>query len=147
MTTFCVISCKCFYSSFLSPACPICSLVKVQHSEHAHGFVLFCFGLVLSVLFLDWRWTVPGPFSITPIWSCRKPISQWQCSFHSKGALQLVKRLGIPNPNKTQQKGVYGYFGCIVYNWLSYICETSGTVNFSLNIILFISKHHHVSLY
>ena len=30
-------------------------------------------------------------FSYTAIWRCRKPISQWQCSFHLNAALSLVK--------------------------------------------------------
>ena len=47
-----------------------------------------------------------GSHIATGIWSCHKPISQWQCSFHLKAALPLVKRLvTVSNHNITGPMG------------------------------------------
>ena len=35
----------------------------------------------------------PGPHIITAIWRCRKPFSQWQCSFQLKAAQPFANRL------------------------------------------------------
>ena len=37
------------------------------------------------------KWAIPGICIITAIWRCRKPLNQWQRSFHLKAALSLVK--------------------------------------------------------
>ena len=38
----------------------------------------------------------------SPIWRCRKPINQWQCGFHMKAVLPLVKKLATASDRKLQ---------------------------------------------